>query len=87
MLAVTESPLPASSTLSLKRSAQNLGLGRPGPRQQGGELIAAPAGDEVTLAQAVGDGSGEQREDSVSSLMPLGIVHRLESIQVQHQHR
>jgi len=53
--------------------------------QKGGKLISPDAGDDVALPDAFQQNLRRGPEESVSGLVPQGVVHQLESVHVAHQ--
>ncbi|MNT77782.1 hypothetical protein D3C72_2169360 [compost metagenome] len=55
--------------------------------QHDGEFVAAQAGQRVLLAQVLGQALGQQAQQLVAKCVAQRVVHALEVVQVQAQHR
>jgi len=55
-----------------------------GTRQQEEELLAAQAADAIDRPRLVPQNLRELLENFVAGLVPVGVVHRLEAIEVAH---
>ncbi|MNQ64029.1 hypothetical protein D3C85_784330 [compost metagenome] len=51
------------------------------------EFVAAQAGDRVLRAQGLADALGQVDQQGVARVVSVGIVDRLETVQVEKQHR
>ncbi len=73
----------------MHRAAQLLGDGDRGRRleagQQHGELVAAGAGQQPAVAEAVAQGGGDRLEHLVAGLVAAGVVDVLEVVDVDGQ--
>jgi hypothetical protein len=63
------------------------GLLLAGDRQQHGELVAAEAGDETEVPDAVHEAPGHLLQEAVALRVPERVVHVLEAVQVEDHHR
>ena len=57
------------------------------PNLQHGELVAAHAGDDVGFAHARAQPLGDDLEQLVADRMAERVVHRLEPVEIETQHR
>ena len=55
-------------------------------RQQHGELVAADAGQCVTVANAALQPLPDELQRNVADVVAIGIVHCLEAVEIEHQH-
>jgi len=55
--------------------------------QDGDELFAAVAGDEIGGAKVVAQHAGEGLQHAVAHGVPVGVVDLLEVVQVEHEER
>jgi hypothetical protein len=58
-------------------------FGPPQLRQQQGELVAAKAGDGIMGTHDTRQGLGDLDQELVSSLMAIGVIERLEAVEIQ----
>jgi hypothetical protein len=62
-------------------------IGSTAGRVQDGELVAAQPGDDIVPTQGGAQAVCHHAKDDVAGSMAQRVVHRLEAIQIQHQHR
>ena len=58
-------------------------LGSMEPQQQKRELVAAQTGHGIAAAQAGADAVRDFRQDEIADVMAVGVVDRLELVQVE----
>lgn len=61
-----------------------LSVQRRGPRENGGELVAAEASDHVARTQPGLDQRGNPDEDPVADGMSAAVVDVLEAVEIEH---
>ena len=66
-------------------AAASMGPAEVGAEQ--GELVAAEAGQGVAAAQDLGQASGDRAQQLVADGVSVGVVHELEVVDVQEEHR
>jgi hypothetical protein len=71
----------------LERLADELGLGRPGARQQHRELVAADASQQVGLSQPVGQRLRDGHEHAVAGARAVVVVDCAKAVDVDHDQR
>ncbi len=64
-----------------------LGAGMAGVRQDGDELLPAESHQEIARAQAVAGALRELAQNLVTAIMAVGVVDRLEAVDVHHDQR
>lgn len=55
--------------------------------EENGELVRAEAGEDVLLADDAAQAPGQGGQHRVAHIMPVRVIHLLELVDVDHQHR
>src|SRR5581483_4958396 len=66
---------------------EGVGLGAAGVGKHDNELVASDPGSEIAGAQPLLNRSGDGLQGSIATLVSVGVVDRLEVVQVEQQER